>query len=107
MTSRQKPGVAFWTTVVLTVMLVGYPLSFGPACWVTSRANAGAEWLSFFYRPIIAGLSTSDTRRSAAIKWYACLGAARGWYWVQDGIPLSDDNWIAAEWVWMAYPMVY
>jgi hypothetical protein len=30
---RKKPGVAFWATVVVAVVLVGYPLSFGPACW--------------------------------------------------------------------------
>jgi hypothetical protein len=30
---RKQPGVAFWATVALVVVLVGYPLSFGPACW--------------------------------------------------------------------------
>ncbi len=30
MTDRKKPGVAFWTTVVLVVGLVAYPLSIGP-----------------------------------------------------------------------------
>jgi len=29
--SRKKPGVAFWATVVVVVVLVGYPLNFGPA----------------------------------------------------------------------------
>jgi hypothetical protein len=33
MTSRKKPGVAFWATVVVVVVLVAYPLSFGPVCW--------------------------------------------------------------------------
>jgi hypothetical protein len=33
MTDRKKPGVAFWVTVALVVVLVGYPLSLGPACW--------------------------------------------------------------------------
>jgi hypothetical protein len=33
MTDRKKPGVAFWSTVVVVVVLVAYPLSFGPACW--------------------------------------------------------------------------
>jgi len=32
MTVRKKPGVAFWATVVMVVVLVLYPLSFGPAC---------------------------------------------------------------------------
>jgi hypothetical protein len=35
----KKPGVAFWATVVVVVVLVAYPLSFGPACWITSRLN--------------------------------------------------------------------
>src|SRR5262245_38714898 len=39
MTDRKKPGVAFWATVVVVVMLVAYPLSFGPACWVAPRTQ--------------------------------------------------------------------
>ena len=35
--SRKNPGVAFWATVVVVVVLVAYPLSFGPACWLASR----------------------------------------------------------------------
>ena len=27
--NRKKPGVAFWATVVVVVVLVAYPLSFG------------------------------------------------------------------------------
>jgi len=33
MTSHKKPGPAFWATVTVVVALLGYPLSFGPACW--------------------------------------------------------------------------
>ena len=39
MTSRKKPGLAFWATVVAVVALVGYPLSFGPACWWFSDSH--------------------------------------------------------------------
>ncbi len=28
---RKKPGMAFWATVAVVVLLFGYPLSFGPA----------------------------------------------------------------------------
>jgi hypothetical protein len=104
MTEQKKSGVAFWATVVLLVVLVAYPLSFGPACWVVSRTNAGTEWLPFCYRPIVSGLSMNPTRLSAAIQWYAQLGAAPRWQWIPDGIPVSDDEWLAVEWVWMRYP---
>ena len=30
---RKKPTAGFWITVALVAVLVGYPLSFGPAGW--------------------------------------------------------------------------
>ena len=43
MTDDQKknPGLPFYATVVVLVGLVLYPLSFGPACWITSRTDVG------------------------------------------------------------------
>lgn len=73
------PGVAFWATVALVVVFVGYPLSFGPACWVTSRLNTGANVLPSAYRPIIWGLSMSGLNKP--IRWYARVGAAPTWDW--------------------------
>jgi hypothetical protein len=35
MTSRKKPGVAFWVAVAVVVVLVGYPLSMGPVLWIS------------------------------------------------------------------------
>ena len=81
MTSRKKPGVAFWATVVVVVVLVGYPLSFGPACWAVSRADADDHWLLVVYKPIIARLSRPQTRIGRAIERYAGWGAADGWAW--------------------------
>jgi hypothetical protein len=43
MTDRQKLGVAFWATVVLAVVLVGYPLSVGPAAWIVEESKPG-DW---------------------------------------------------------------
>jgi hypothetical protein len=34
---RKKPAVAFWTTLLVVVMLI-YPICYGPACW---RAGCG------------------------------------------------------------------
>jgi hypothetical protein len=37
MDGRKKPGVAFWATVVVVVVLVGYPLSLFPIAWLDVR----------------------------------------------------------------------
>ena len=67
---RKKPGVAFWAAVALVVALIGYPLSFGPACWWFSPRVAPQ-----FYWPI-GWLVENDPRWSReAILWYA----SRGW----------------------------
>jgi len=39
MTDRKKPGVAFWATVVVALVLVGYPLSYGPFAWFEWSIN--------------------------------------------------------------------
>jgi hypothetical protein len=49
MTDRKKPGVAFWATVALVAVLLAYPLSFGPACWLCERGllSQRAAWIIF------------------------------------------------------------
>src|SRR5262245_37565300 len=47
MTDR-KPTAGFWITVALVVVLVGYPLSFGPACWLFSTPlSSRIEWIAW------------------------------------------------------------
>lgn len=54
MTSRRKqPTVVFWLTVALVTVLFGYPLSFGPACWISSRMQPSGRIVSAVYRPLI------------------------------------------------------
>jgi hypothetical protein len=53
MTSRKKPGMAFWATVTLVVVLVGYPLSFGPACWLVEKGSLSESQLTSIYEPCI------------------------------------------------------
>ena len=78
MTDRKKPGVSFWATVVVVVVLVGYPLSFGVTHWID-----GHHWLQPFcytakrtvFRPIIWLYENGPQPVSDAIMWYADL-----WY---------------------------
>jgi hypothetical protein len=62
---REKPGLAFWAAVVLVAALA-YPLSFGPAFWVSSRCECGIRAVTIFYRPILQ-LWTSGPRAVGAI----------------------------------------
>ena len=80
MNDRKQPGAAFLATVVMIAMLPGYPLSFGPACWITSRASAGSLAVPVVYRPInfVMGRSPAFCR---IMTCYAGLGAADGWFW--------------------------
>ena len=61
--SRKKPGVAFWATVVLVVVLA-YPLSQGPAGWLITR-EWSQEWMFdaylAFYRPLMTVQAWLDT----------------------------------------------
>jgi hypothetical protein len=68
MTDRKKPGVAFSASVVVAVMLVGYPLSFGPACWWFSTT----EPLGSFLVSVMSsfrGRTYSDYARPSDIFW--------------------------------------
>jgi hypothetical protein len=81
MTSRKKPGVAFWATVVVVVIAL-YVASFGPACWITSHMNFGAAAVRTGYRPMTLAISRGGTIGDA-LQWYAGLAAAPRWVWVR------------------------
>jgi len=88
---RKKPGLTFWATVVVVVVLVGYPLSFGPACWVNHATGIGTSTIPIVYRPIVrlAGRQWNypkfyRTRWNSIIVWYARLGI-RGDDWPAGG----------------------
>jgi hypothetical protein len=83
MTSRKKPGIVFWATVVAVSALFAYPLSFGPACWISSRLNAGTQAVTVVYRPVTWCLREDYAATlDSAVRWYAGLGAANeDWGW--------------------------
>ena len=76
MTSDRKPTVVFSITVALVAVLVAYPLSFGPACWVNSRNGFGNRLLvPILYQPILRLGSDNENLSAALIHWYAGVGA--------------------------------
>jgi hypothetical protein len=103
MTDRKKPGWAFWAAVVLVALPVLYVLSFGPACWISSRLGHGGGLLPTIYRPLVATMRIGEEAKERQIcaayswmvgrpervpvvpegrlAWFASLGAPIGWHW--------------------------
>jgi hypothetical protein len=79
MTSARKPTAGFWMTVALVAVVVGYPLSFGPACWINERTGRGyADGIGYrfirsFYSPVLAYAGQHRTG-SDFVDWYARCG---------------------------------
>src|SRR5260370_30556182 len=76
MTDRKKPGVAFWAAAA-SVIVLAYPLSFGPACWLVSRVAETPSDFSIrahtvIYHPLrLAGKKSETIAR--VIVWYGHL----------------------------------
>jgi hypothetical protein len=77
-TERKKTGVALWATVALVVVLVGYPLSFGPACWLSARGAIPEMVIKYAYWPLLCQRVHLPNSIGAAIGWYGSVGVPRG-----------------------------
>lgn len=84
----------FWAFVALAVGLP-YPLSFGPACWLTSRWNIGARYIPKIYWPLAACLKNDTSIVTMPLLLYSRLGAADSWNWVRY-LEANDDRGIKA-----------
>jgi hypothetical protein len=62
-----------WATLILFAVLSGYPLSFGPACWLNDRGILRMAVMSALYSPVLA--TAENGRLPKVIDWYARLGA--------------------------------
>jgi hypothetical protein len=74
MTSRKKPGVAFWGTVALVVV---YPLSFGPACWLCEKQYVPTYVAWMFFRPLTWLVVESPHGVGEPIRKYAAIFSER------------------------------
>jgi len=74
-TSR-KPSAGFWIAVALVAVLA-YPISFGPACWISERTVVGSRAISIAYQPMLRLWMQTDFP-GRAIAWYATIGTSDG-----------------------------
>jgi hypothetical protein len=57
---RKKPTASFWITVALVAVLVAYPLTFGPACWLAARTQIDrGEMFQNAYWPLGRAIHTN------------------------------------------------
>ena len=69
MSDGKKPTVAFWVTVVVVVVLVAYPLSWGPLVWLDSSHLLPA-WTQGFFRVYGVPLVWAGERSTAVLRAY-------------------------------------
>src|SRR5262245_66604378 len=80
---RERPGLAFWTTVGVVVVFVGYPLSIGPAYWLRNQEWAPDETyhvVTLTYAPILWIYRQGPQPVHDFLRWYVFLwtGSAPG-----------------------------
>jgi hypothetical protein len=69
------------TAVALTVVLLGYPLSFGPACWIIDRWEHGdinrnsVRFTAKVYAPFVQMAYEGPQWISGPIFWWTSIGA--------------------------------
>src|SRR5579872_7160666 len=81
---RNRPGWAFWVTVAQIFVPLLFVASFGPVCWISSRAERGARFVSQIYRPLMTVSSHSDTATEFAYAYPEVFAAEHwSWAWVQ------------------------
>jgi hypothetical protein len=101
-TDRQKPSVAFWASVALVVLLVRYPLSFGPACWWFTRTTHDSgfgmtctqHYAPRFYWPIGWLATHGPTPVANAFNWYG----TRRYNWVR--VPTGRTDQECTDLIW-------
>lgn len=83
----RKPTAGFWIVVVMIVLLVGYPLSFGPACWIGWRSQFGRKAVIVLYTPILWLGESNGSVRSIIERYATVFGhpwgvvpSRRGWH---------------------------
>lgn len=85
--SEHRPSPRVWGFATLALLLV-YPLSFGPACWLKSRLGTGqSQTLNLVYAPVL----WIHRRAPSTVRWglleYANLGCGKhSAYLVNEGV---------------------
>ncbi len=76
MSTERGASSATVITVTAVVLLLLYPISFGPACWLAARTEViSAEWISTLYAPLLWSHDRCPNIVQQAIRSYANFGS--------------------------------
>lgn len=111
-----------WPTILVSILALAvlYVLSFGPACWITSRFGLGTKWMPVVYRPILHAFPNDADPMSALsgnlhggiryeypegiLSSYARFAAHNRWQWRRsaefDVIDLNEVRTTEWQWEW-------
>lgn len=82
--------MGFWAIVTLAVVLVAYPLGFGPAMWAMNRNKVvSPRGVSAAYQPILWLWAHGPDAVADSIIWYGHLGSEGVWL-----VDPDTSNWI-------------
>ena len=84
MTNRKKPGVVFWATVALVVVVL-YIASFGPVCWLSDWLDQEPEWfgsIEIAYYPLLFSAAHCPERVQGALIRYGDPHDGLGTAWL-------------------------
>ena len=76
-------------TALALCLALAYPLSFGPACWITSWLNVGSDSIPVIYRPMALLIKNGPTDLYMPLLLFARSGADSRWNWSHN---LVDDE---------------
>jgi hypothetical protein len=76
---------------LVVAVLVGYPLSIGPAVWLTARSWFSNTTVAAFYLPVLWSAQHAPSSLGTAVGWWGSLGVPDG-EWVYLIINLDDST---------------
>jgi hypothetical protein len=63
----------FWMLASLVGLVAGYPLSLGPAIWLTARGYVSESAVQYVYLPLLLATEEPEWLESA-VTWWGSLG---------------------------------
>jgi hypothetical protein len=84
---RERWAKRMLAAIVATPVL--YVVSFGPACWISSRLDLGASLVTAVYGPVVKKVPIPSVI-AILTDQYSRLGARSGWRWT---CVIGSEDW--------------